>query len=190
MAGRRSQIETHPQRAQIEFALASGVGIDALSRKFDIQRDALYRHKRKMPPQVLAALRYKSSDTDIDLEALRKSESEGILQHLVAVRGLIYSQMDQCQSMADSNGFFRGTSQIHRNLEITGNLLGDLNSGDQHLHLHLTSTPEYVRLRSLLQSALARYPEAAEAVARVLSTVEEPFERMIDVTPDETPTHA
>jgi hypothetical protein len=64
----------------------------------------------------------------------------------------------------------RIAGQLHRNMEIVGRLLGDLNAG--HTTTNILIQPAYVELRVALVGALAAYPDARQAVAAVLHTIE------------------
>ena len=65
----------------------------------------------------------------------------------------------------------RVVNQLHRNLEITGKLLGDLSSGGTTIN-NVLVMPAYVEMRVELVRALAPYPEARQAVASVLHRIE------------------
>jgi hypothetical protein len=185
--GPPSSISRHPQRAQIELALANQIPLARIAKKYAVGEMSLHRYRQRMPPQLIAALRYRVAESPIDIEALRSSESEGILQHLLAARGRIYSLLDYCHGEDDTKTSERLIGRLHENLRLTAELLGDLNLGDKHVHLHLTSTPEWQRLRHLLVAAISRFPEAAEAVVGVLRQVEQPLEaaKLIEAQPIE-----
>ena len=177
--GTRGQIVDHPQRPAIELGLARKVPLRVLARKFGVSTSSLARHRRLyMPPQLKAALRVSTTPTDIDLDEMRRTESEQPLQHILAMRGRLYMLLDEAERFGDVHGAVRVHGRINANLEFTAKLLGDLNTGDQHLHLHLTSTPEYLRLRHMLIRALADHPEAMAAVASALRDVEAPADQI------------
>ena len=64
----------------------------------------------------------------------------------------------------------RVAGQLHRNLEITGSLLGDLGSGNTITNILIQ--PQYVEMRVELVRALSPYPDARQAVAQVLHSLE------------------
>lgn len=170
--GKRCQVCEHPQRAQIELGLARKTSVPALARKFDISKDALYRHRdNHMPPQLKAALQTAAQPTEIDLEQLRHSESEGLLQHLVAQRGRLYHAQEEAMSLGDFKAFTQIEGRVTDNLSLTAKLLGDLQTGGTTVN-QLIVSPEYVQLRQALLQALQPYPEARAAVARVLKDME------------------
>jgi hypothetical protein len=82
----RSTISEHPDRARIERDLALGRPLQRLARKYNVSKDALWRFKKHLPPQLKQALTAHALAPEQDLEALRTTESEGLLGHLAAQR--------------------------------------------------------------------------------------------------------
>lgn len=125
-----------------------------------------------MPPQLVAALVMTGTPTVIDLEALKTSESEGLLQTLVVQRGRLYSLLN----LAEEAGDFRAAASIHGrindNLVTVAKLLGDLSTHAVHTTNNLMVAPEYIALRASLVQALRPFPEARKAVASVLKAAE------------------
>jgi hypothetical protein len=161
----------HRERAQIDLALARGVSAYALSKRFDLSTDALYRHARKhLPPQLRANL-LAGPDVDIDLDRLRDTESQSLLANLVALRHRLFAALDSAEENGDSFMVSRVTAQLHKNLELTGSLLGDLGAGRTTIN-NVLVMPQYVELRCQLVGALTPYPEARAAVAQVLHAIE------------------
>ena len=123
-----------------------------------------------MPAQLRAKL-IAGPDLDIDLERLRETESQSLLVHLVSLRHRLFATLDLMEENGDAHGLATLSSQLHRNLEITGRLLGDLMVGNSSVTNILVS-PAYVELRHALVGALASFPEARVAVAAVLHRLE------------------
>ncbi|MBK1668329.1 hypothetical protein CKO28_09810 [Rhodovibrio sodomensis] len=172
--GRRCTVCDHPERAKIELGLARKVPSRKLAQKFDVGEAAIRRHKDgHMPPQLMASLMTAATPSEIDLDQLRQSESEGILQHLVAERGRLYNVADEAERLGD----FRSAIQAHRaindNISTTAKLLGELSTGSQTtINNNLVVAPEYLDMRNELIRALRPYPEACRAVAQVLRRYE------------------
>src|SRR5262245_23765998 len=81
-----------------------------------------------MPLQLKASL-LAGPDLNIDLDALRRTESQSLLGNLVALRHRLFGQLDRAEEEDNLYGFARVSAQLHENLEVTGRLLGDLNVG-------------------------------------------------------------
>jgi len=154
------------------LAIARGISVQALSKRYKCSSDALYRHRdRHMPPQLKARLLAGPDLDGVDLDKLRESESQSLLSHLIALRHRLFGMLDFAEEHGDLYAASRAVSQLHSNLETTGKLLGDLGVG----HTSVTNVliqPAYVELRVALTNALAAFPEARKAVAEVLHRVE------------------
>src|SRR6266403_946669 len=106
----------HRELAGINLGLARGVSVRALARRYQVHRDALYRHqKNHLPPQLRAQL-IAGPDIDIDLDKLRETESQSLLANLVALRGRLFSVLDVAGESGDGNMLSRVAGQLHNNL--------------------------------------------------------------------------
>lgn len=167
--GRKCQTCEHPKRAQIELALARRVPYRTLERQYGITKDSLSRHKREhLPPQVEASLMATARPTGVDLEALRESESESLLQNVVYQRARLFTLLDEAEELGDVRAAAQVHGRITSNAEFTARLLGEINQVTQNVTNNILISDEYLRLRSALIQALRPYPEARQAVARVL----------------------
>src|SRR5690242_9544324 len=120
----------HREAAAIDLALARGVSVTALSRRYKVSTDALYRHsKAHLPPQLRAKVIAGPDLEGVDLESLRSNESQSLLANLIAVRNRLWAAFDTAEEHGDSAMVARVTGQLHRNLQLTGELLGDLATG-------------------------------------------------------------
>jgi hypothetical protein len=163
----------HKERAAIDLALARGVSVRALAKRYGLTIHTLYRHSSgHLPAQLRAKLLSAGPDLgSVDLDVLRETESQSLLAHLVALRGRLFSSLDVAEDAGDGSMLSRIAGQLHQNLELTGKLVGSLSTG----HTSITNVllmPQYVELRVNLVNALRPFPEAARAVAGVLHQIE------------------
>jgi hypothetical protein len=181
---RKCTVCHHREVTGINLGLARGVSVRALASRYKLHEDALYRHRMNhLPPQLRASL-IAGPDLSIDLDKLRETESQSLLANLVALRGRLFQILDVAEEGGDGNMLSRIAGQLHNNLEITGKLLGDLSSG----HTSVTNVliqPQYVHMRVELVRALAPFPEARQAVAAVLHTIESKAAADITANPRE-----
>ena len=167
--GRPCQVCANPERSKIELGLARKVPLNALARKFDLDRSAIWRHKRNhFPAQLEAALIATGKPSAIDLEQLRQSESEGLLQSVVVQRGRLYALADKAEEFDDVRAAASIHGRITDNLTLAAKLVGELNTHHTTTINQLIVSPEYLDLRSDLITALAPFPAARRAVAEVL----------------------
>ena len=73
--GPTCQVCASPQRHLVELGLLHRMSLSVLAKRFSLHRDAIQRHKRKhMSAQLVAALLAAQHPSEIDLEALERSE--------------------------------------------------------------------------------------------------------------------
>src|SRR6185312_16698955 len=92
--------------------------------------------------------------TAIDLEALRVSESEGLLHQLVAQRARLQQHAELAGQLGDVRGAISAEGAITGNLALVGKLLGQLSVTHHVKHTSLLISPDYLRLRQALVTAL------------------------------------
>lgn len=103
--GRKCNTCEHPRRAEIEISLSRNVPLDVVARRFDVGRSSLHRHKTEhMAPELTAKLKIADQIEDVDLEALRRRESDGVLQNIIAQRGRLYRIADAAAEAGDVRG--------------------------------------------------------------------------------------
>ncbi len=143
----------------------------ALKLRYGTSADALYRHRKNhMPPQLRAKL-LAGPSVGIDPDRLREVEGQSLLSHLVALRNRLFASLDVAEEAGDAGMTARVVGQIHRNLEITGELVGSLATGNTTIN-NVLVMPAYVEMRVALVAALRPFPDAAHAVAAVLGRLE------------------
>jgi len=162
----------HREHAAIDLAIARGVSVLALSRRYKVSTDSIYRHKKAHLPPTLRAKLIAGPDLDIDLDKLRETESQSLLANLVALRHRLFASLDTAEECGDGTMISRLAAQLHNNLEITGKLLGDLGIGSTATINNVLVMPAYVEMRVELVKALEPFPEARQAVAAVLRGIE------------------
>jgi hypothetical protein len=123
-------------------------------------------------PQVEAAILAAQKPTDIDLEALQTSESEGLLAQLVTQRARLQTHSEMATELGDVRSAVACERAITTNLELVGKLLGQLVQRHEVRSTSLLVSPDYLQLRSALVTALQPFPEAARAVAHALHLLE------------------
>lgn len=145
----------------------------ALAARFGVSPHAVWRHgKAHLTPAMRAAVLSAQRPTEIDLEALRITESEGLLSSLVAQRARLQAHSDLALEMGDIKAAVSVENSIRENLALVGKLLGML---VQHHEVRRTSiliSADYLQLRAAILQALKPYPGAATAVSRALHDLE------------------
>jgi transposase-like protein len=177
----RTPIRDRDDRGQIEFELASGKSVRAIARKYGIDENALYRHRKLLPPQLKAAYLGNALKPGADLEQLKTEESEALLQNLASQRARLLMMQDQALEEGNAQVVATLAARIHQNLELVGRYLGELHQHSTKTVVNILLTPEYLELRNALVRALAPYPDARRAVAAVLHSREGSAAQSLDV---------
>jgi hypothetical protein len=172
--GPKCSVCQHRERAAIDLALARGVSAKALAKRSGLSKDALSRHSRAHLTAPMRAKLLAGPDlADIDLPRLRETESQSLLLHLVNLRHRLFYALDAAEEHGDGSLLQTVTSQLHRNLELTGKLLGDLGIGGTHITQNILVSPLYMELRGAIVGALRGHPEAAQSVSAALRRLED-----------------
>jgi hypothetical protein len=169
----RSPIERDPNRPLIERALAMGVPMNQIGKRYGYNVPQISRYRDRMAPQlkaaiVAAALRPKEAD----LDKLRIEESEGILGNLAHQRARLLLCQDECMEAGSAELVARLANTIHRNIELVGKYLGLFAAHHVSTKINILISEDYLRLRHTLTLALRPYPEARRAVAEELHRLE------------------
>lgn len=173
--GVECQVCAHPDRASVELGLANKVPARVLAKRYGLHDDAVWRHGRHhMTPELHAHLMTRGRMQPTDLENLRITESEGVLQHLVALRGRMYGWADIAEQQGDVKAAAAIAAQIVKNIEVTAKLLGDIKTGTTNITNNLLLTGEYHALRTAIMQALRAHPEARADVAAALVAFQSP----------------
>jgi hypothetical protein len=144
-----------------------------LALRFDVSADALKRHKKNhLSPQVAAAILAAQKPTEIDLEALQASESEGLLAQLVAQRARLQTYAEQALELGDTKAAVAVERSVIANLELVAKLLGQLVQRHEVRSTSILISADYLALRQAIVKALQPFPDAARAVGAALHALE------------------
>jgi hypothetical protein len=133
----------------------------------------LQRHgQRHLSAVQRAAIMNAQAPTSVDLEALERSESEGLLCQLVAQRARLQAHIELASQIGDARLAIMAESRITQNLELVAKLLGQLIQRHETTHTSILLSPDYIRLRRILVDTLTPYPEIAAKVAAALHAID------------------
>ena len=175
-----SSIGTHVESERIRADLCAGVPVRVVQRKYNVSKDACYRFIKKLPIGIRAKRMADILKPGCDPDKLREEESEGLLISLRFQRIRLLQQQDLAAELADGEMVARMAGHIHRNIELVGKYLGEFVSHSRVQVMSLTMTPDYLRLREALLSAMVQHPEARADMLKAL--------RSIEAAPDAKPT--
>jgi hypothetical protein len=113
-----------------------------------------------------------SKPSAIDLDALRTSETEGLLSQLVTSRARLQQLAQISAEMGDIRGAVAVETAICTNLQLVARLLGQLVVHHDVRHTSVLISQDYLKLRAALVAALRPFPDAARAVGAALHKLE------------------
>jgi hypothetical protein len=156
----------HPQRGRIEMQLANGVSMVKVARQFEgLTKWGLSRHFRlHVSPARKDKLRVGASDLKVDLDTLKRAESESLLQNLIAERARLQRIADLCEGVGNFQDATRASTAVVRVLELVAKYLGELKTGSTSVTQNFLLAPDWVNLRRAIATALRPFPEAQRAV--------------------------
>jgi hypothetical protein len=118
---------TSDRRAQIEIGLVHGTPLRVLARRFGVSLWACHRHGRNhLSPAMRAAILSAQKPSEVDLEALQRSEAEGILSQLVMQRARLQAHSELALEVGNTADAVRVERSITDNLRLVAQLLGTL----------------------------------------------------------------
>jgi hypothetical protein len=190
LLGRHNSIAKHEARAQIERDLAIGIPLRRLAKKYGVSKDALCRHRKRLPPQLKAAMLAQSLRPEVDLDKLRTTESEGLLATLAAQRARLLLWQDNAAAAEQFSVAAQLAAQIHNNLALVGRYLDELSTHHTVTSVSVLVSAEYLELRTSLLRSLQPYPDARRAVAAALHRIESeaaqrPPQRVLEAIPNQ-----
>ena len=151
-----------------------------LAKRFGVSVAALHRHA-----QARAAILAAQKPSAVDLEALQRSESEGLLAQLVTQRARLQQQGELALELGDVKAAVAVENAITGNLTLVSRLLGQLVQVHEVRKTSILISADYLALRAAIVRALRPYPEAARAVGAALHELE--LEAAKDITEAKRP---
>jgi hypothetical protein len=171
--GAKCTVCAHERRHQIDIGLVHQVAARVLAERFNLSKDAIHRHAANhLTPPMRAAILAARKPSEIDLEALRADEAEGLLAGLVGQRARLLVKADMAMEWGDVKGSVAAENAIASNYTLVAKLLGQLVQVHDVRHTNLLISPDYLKLRSTLVDTLRAFPEAARAVGAALHRLE------------------
>ena len=193
-AGRKCQVCTHPERPNIERAIATGVSRRSIGERYKVPPDAVWRHGRNhLTPELRAAIATKVLDREDDVRTAILEEGDGIVGSLKAIRSPLFALFLTAVDATDGRIAAALAGRLHENLQIAAKLTGEL---APHAGISITNvllSPDFMRLRQQLLDALKCHPQAAQDVAAIFraaslrAAAEMGAPALIDVAPGPHP---
>lgn len=152
---------THPKRETIDQALVAGITSNtALASKFGVTEAALRRHGAAHLPARLAQAQ----------EAREVAQADDLLGRVQDLQTRTLTILQAAEAQADLRTALAAIREARGNLELLGKLAGQLHDQEVKVAV-LTTSPDWLTLRSAILLALDPYPDARLAVVGALAHV-------------------
>jgi hypothetical protein len=173
----RCQVCRHPERWRVELLRAGGASLDALAKKFNLDRDAIWRHqKNHVSPEMQAG--YLAGPVQLqELAAKAADTGASVLDHLHAVRTVLMGHLANATEAGDGRAAAYIAGRLTATLETIARISGELGDLAKSTVYNITNTnnvavlqdhPAFARLQVTLLKALERHPEARADVISAL----------------------
>ena len=151
---RRCTICTHQDRALIEDGLLAGVSFRNIAKRYGVSITALHRHKSEHLSEHLAKAH----------EAEQVAQADDLLAQVRELQAKALAILGKAEAAGDLKVALSAIREARGNLELLGKLAGEL----QETTVTVYTSPEWIELRSALLAALEPYPEARQAITKVV----------------------
>ncbi len=161
---RTCSICVHPQRVAIDRALTEMSDSNRrIASQYDVSERAIRDHKANhLKVRMLKAVE-KREDADI-------RTAIDIMGQLKAINGAALSVLKSARDANDGDLALKAIDRIQRQIELQAKLIGELQQeGTTNI---IVNNPEWVQIRTALMVALTPFPDAAQAVAGTLVSLE------------------
>jgi hypothetical protein len=119
-----------------------------------------------------AYLRAALKPSEIDLEALTRSEGESLLANFVASRARLSLLSQEALEKGDTRTAIIAERNVIASLHEVAQLLGVIVQKHETKHVNVLVSSEYLEMRYAILDALRRHPEALKDVSEALARLE------------------
>src|SRR5690349_25010826 len=126
IVGPRCTICNHPARPQIDLAIATGVAKRAIAERFQVSRNAVWRHAQAhLTAEMRAALATKLLQREGDTRRILLEEGAGVSDALKAIRGPLFGLFLAAVDTGDNRAATALSGRLHENLALVAKLTGE-----------------------------------------------------------------
>lgn len=138
-----------------------GASVRDAAGRWGLSKSAVARHKKDHIPEAIAQAQ--------QVQQARLIEHGGtLLEQVEAIKAEAHEIMNLTKSSPDKKTALMAMTKMLDCLELMAKVQGKISDGAS---INLTVSPEWARTRELIVAALAPYPDARQAVAAALQTL-------------------
>ena len=170
--GPRGGVAAHPQRRKIEVEIASQVPMTRIAQRYGLSKYAIWRHAAQMPEDLKARLKVTPEPAVMDPEALKRSEGQTLMAHLIAERVRQQRIADRAQTLGDLTMELKASGRVVETLTQVAKILGELPTGHTTINQTFLLSSDWTNIRRAIMGALSPYRDARAAVVDALRQLE------------------
>src|SRR5260370_3024941 len=172
---RQCQVCRHEERWRIELLRAGGASLDSLAKKFNVDRDAIWRDwNRHVSAEMKAG--YLAGPVQLqDLAAKAADTGASVLDRLHAVRTVLMGQLAIATEAAGGRGAAYIAGRLTATLEVIARISGELGDLARSTTYNITNNvavltehPAFMKVQASILRALGPHPDARAAVVAAL----------------------
>lgn len=178
----RCQVCRHDERWRIELLRAGGASLDSLAAKFNVDRDAIWRHwNRHVSAEMKAG--YLAGPVQLqDLAAKAADTGGSVLDHLHAVRTVLMGHLASATEAGDGRAAAYIAGRLTATLETIARISGELGDLARSTTFNITNVsnvavlqehPAFAKVQASLLRALGPFPDARAAVVDALRSLDD-----------------
>jgi len=153
---RTCTICSHKDRLEIERALVAGEAFRNIAARTGTSTTSLKRHKDDHLPKKIVQAR----------QAQQEVEADDLLGQVRTLKARAMSLLDAAEAQGDIRTALTGIRETRACLELLFEVEGKL---DRRPQVNLVYAPQWIAMRTAILLALRDHPDAAQAVATVLT---------------------
>jgi hypothetical protein len=171
----RCQVCRHDERWRIELLKAGGASLDSLAKKFNVDRDSIWRHwNRHVSTEMKAG--YLAGPVQLqDLAAKAADTGGSVLDHLHAVRTVLMGHLASATEAGDGRAAAYIAGRLTATLETIARISGELGDLAKSTTFNITNNvavltehPAFMKVQASILRALGPHPDARAAVVEAL----------------------
>jgi hypothetical protein len=170
----------HPERLRIELLRAAGVSLDKISARFDVHRDAIWRHWLKHVPEARKRTYLIGPAKLSELSDIAAEESSSVLDHLRVMRSILMQALSNSAAAGDYGQLATLSQPLLKCLAQLGQVTGEISTIASSIvinnsHTTILTSPPFIDLQTGLLRVCMDHPEARAAIVNLLGELDQKY---------------
>jgi hypothetical protein len=178
---KRCAICQHPERVRIEALHVAGVSLDKIAAKFDVHRDAVWRHVQRHMTDDQRATYLVGPARIAELREVAAAENESVLDYLSILRSALVAQLDKLSKANDHQGIATISTPLLNCLKALGKVTGEINAVANSTIINVQNnnvvlnSPPFNDMQAGLMEVCAHHPAARADIVALFRRLDEKY---------------